>query len=37
VGRWLRAVALDEGVDERIVDRALDLRRLAAGNASHET
>jgi len=36
-GRTLREVALDEGVDERIVDAALDLRRLAAGNASHET
>ena len=32
--RPVRDVAIDEGIDPDVVDQALDLRRLAAGNAS---
>ena len=33
-GRTLREVALEHGVDEATLDKALDLRRIAAGNRS---
>jgi fumarate hydratase, class II len=35
-GRPLREVARDHGVDESVLDQALDLRRIAAGNATAE-
>jgi fumarate hydratase class II len=31
-GRTLREVALEHGVDEEILDKALDLRKMAAGH-----
>jgi hypothetical protein len=31
-GRMLRDVALEEGVDEELYDRVIDLRRIAAGS-----
>ena len=31
-GRTLREVAREHGVDEETLDRALDLRRIAAGS-----
>ena len=33
-GRTLREVAIEHGVDEATLDKALDLRRIAAGNSS---
>jgi fumarate hydratase, class II len=33
-GRLLREVALENGVDEETLDKALDLRRIAAGSAA---
>ncbi len=34
-GRSLRAVAIDAGLDPAVVDRALDLRRIAGGGLPH--
>jgi fumarate hydratase class II len=34
-GRPLREVALEHGVDEDALDKALDLRKIAAGNQAH--
>jgi fumarate hydratase class II len=31
-GRPLREVALEEGVDARLYDKTIDLRRIARGN-----
>ncbi len=31
-GRSLREVALEHGVEESVLDEALDLRKIAAGN-----
>jgi hypothetical protein len=31
-GRMLRDVAIEEGVDEELYDRVIDLRRIAAGS-----
>jgi fumarate hydratase class II len=33
-GRPLREVALEEGVDAKLYDETIDLRRIAAGNAA---
>jgi fumarate hydratase class II len=33
-GRPLREVALEEGVDAKLYDRIIDLRKIAAGNAA---
>jgi fumarate hydratase class II len=33
-GRMLREVALEQGVEPEVYDRAIDLRRIAAGNAA---
>jgi fumarate hydratase, class II len=35
-GRMLRDVALEEGVDEELYDRVIDLRRIAAGSQADE-
>jgi fumarate hydratase class II len=35
-GRTLREVAREQGVDEEILDEALDLRKIAAGSAAAE-
>ncbi|HEV2062603.1 MAG TPA: class II fumarate hydratase, partial [Solirubrobacteraceae bacterium] len=35
-GRTLREVARERGVDEEILDKALDLRKIAAGSAAQE-
>ena len=33
-GRPLREVALEEGVDAKLYDETIDLRKIAAGNAA---
>jgi fumarate hydratase class II len=35
-GRMLREVALENGVDEETLDKALDLRKIAAGSAAQQ-
>jgi fumarate hydratase, class II len=35
-GKMLREVALENGVDEETLDKALDLRRIAAGSAAEQ-
>jgi fumarate hydratase class II len=35
-GRMLRDVALEEGVDEELYDRVIDLRRIAAGSQADQ-
>jgi fumarate hydratase class II len=36
-GRPLREVALEEGVDAKLYDETIDLRRIARGNRAHST
>ena len=36
-GRMLREVALENGVDEETLDKALDLRKIAAGSAASDS
>ena len=33
-GRTIREVALEKGVDEETLDKALDLRKIAAGSSA---
>jgi len=35
-GRMLREVALDQGVEPDVYDKAIDLRKIAAGNEPHK-